>query len=159
MISKLNKSCFPTHQEVRFCNDESTGLKEFIAIHDTTFGPAVGGTRMMAYKTEEEALQDVLRLSRAMTYKAVAAGLKFGGGKAVIIGDPERDKTEKLMRAFGRFIATFEGSFITGDDIGTTAADWETVGQETRFVPQANVGAATDSALTELTAIGVFHGI
>jgi leucine dehydrogenase len=114
-----------SHEQVVFCEDRRAGLKAIIAIHDTTLGPALGGTRMWPYKNEEEALRDVLRLSRGMTYKAAAAGLNLGGGKAVIIGDPRTDKSEALFRLFGRFVESLNGRYITAEDVGTSVHDME----------------------------------
>src|ERR1035437_7385057 len=113
------------HENIVFCNDEDTGLKAIIAIHDTTLGPALGGTRMWPYKTEIEALRDVLRLSRTMTYKAAITRLNLGGGKEVIIGDSRIDKNEALMRRYGRYIKNLNGSFITAEEVGTSPKDME----------------------------------
>ena len=107
------------HEQVAYCYDEVSGLKAIIAIHDTTLGPALGGTRMRAYATEAEALTDVLRLARGMTFKSAAAGLNLGGGKAVIIGDPKKQRSETLFRAFGRFVEGLGGRYITAEDAGT----------------------------------------
>ncbi|MBI4224313.1 MAG: leucine dehydrogenase, partial [Deltaproteobacteria bacterium] len=107
------------HEEVVFFQDKSVGLRAIVAIHDTTLGPALGGTRMWHYANEDEALKDVLRLSRGMTYKAAAAGLNLGGGKAVIIGDPKKDKSELLFRTYGRFLNSLNGRYITAEDVGT----------------------------------------
>jgi leucine dehydrogenase len=147
------------HQKVVFCKDESTGLKAIIAIHDTTLGPAVGGTRMWSYANENDALKDVLRLSQAMTYKAAITGLNVGGGKAVIIGDSRTDKSEALMRRFGKFIENLNGSFITTTDVGTNAKDMEYVRMETKFVTGVpeSIGGSGDHA--PITAKGVFLGI
>ncbi|MEW6366988.1 MAG: Glu/Leu/Phe/Val dehydrogenase dimerization domain-containing protein [Acidobacteriota bacterium] len=146
-------------EQVVSCRDAQSGLHAIIAIHDTTLGPAVGGTRMMPYETEQLALADVLRLSRAMTYKAAAAGLDFGGGKAVIIGDPERDKTRELLLAYGRFLEALGGAFITGEDVGTTAGDMRLAAHETRYAifPQAELDPTWETAF--LTARGVMRGI
>jgi leucine dehydrogenase len=103
------------HKKVVYCSDPDTGLKAIIAIHDTTLGPALGGTRMWPYKSEQDALHDVLRLSKSMTYKSAVAGLNLGGGKAVIIGDSRKDKSEALLRKFGRFIKNLNGEFITAE--------------------------------------------
>src|SRR3954471_13659146 len=107
------------HEQVLFCNNKEMGLKAIIAIHNTGLGPALGGTRMWNYKTEDEALIDVLRLSKGMTYKAAAAGLNLGGGKAVIMGDPKTQKSEALFRAFGQFVNSLNGKYITAEDVGT----------------------------------------
>ncbi|MDN5745003.1 MAG: hypothetical protein L0H31_07770, partial [Nocardioidaceae bacterium] len=112
-----------THEQVVFCRDGATGLHAIIAIHNTTRGPALGGTRFYPYPSEREALTDVLRLSDGMTSKAAAAGLALGGGKAVIIGDPATVKTPELMRAYGRFVDSLGGRYYTAGDVGTTAAD------------------------------------
>jgi leucine dehydrogenase len=122
------------HEQIVFCNNNDVGLRAIIAIHDTVLGPALGGTRMWPYETEEEALRDVLRLSRGMTYKAAVAGLNLGGGKAVIIGDPRQDKSEALFRAFGRFIDTLNGRYITAEDVGIDVNDMEFIFQETENV-------------------------
>lgn len=147
------------HQKVVYCSDPDTGLKAIIAIHDTTLGPALGGTRMQLYKTENDALQDVLRLSRSMTYKAAITGLNLGGGKAVIIGDSRLHKSEALMRRFGRFIENLHGSFITAEDVGTTPRDMEYIRMETKFVTGVpeSIGGSGDPS--PVTARGVFMGI
>ncbi|MCM2280852.1 MAG: NAD-binding protein [Bdellovibrionaceae bacterium] len=139
------------HEQVVFCHDKDIGLKAIIAIHNTALGPALGGTRMWSYKTEEEALVDVLRLSRGMTYKAATAGLNLGGGKAVIIGDPKTMKTEAMFRAFGRFVNSLNGRYITAEDVGTTVRDMEYVFMETPWVtgiPKAFGGSGDPSPYT-----------
>lgn len=147
------------HQKLYFCNDPAIGLKAIIAIHDTTLGPALGGTRMWAYKTEVDALNDVLRLSKTMTYKASLSGLNLGGGSAVIIGDPRKDKTEALMRQFGRFIKNLNGEFITAEDMGTNPRDMEYIRMETQYVTgyPETIGGSGDPA--PIAAKGVFMGI
>jgi leucine dehydrogenase len=122
------------HKKVVYCSDPDTGLKAIIAIHDTTLGPALGGTRMWPYKSEQDALHDVLRLSKSMTYKSAVAGLNLGGGKAVIIGDSRKDKSEALLRKFGRFIKNLNGEFITAEDVGTNPRDMEYIRMETEYV-------------------------
>ncbi|MCF8002215.1 MAG: leucine dehydrogenase, partial [Halanaerobiales bacterium] len=122
------------YEQVVFNYDEASGLKAIIAIHDTTLGPALGGTRVWNYDSEEEALNDVLRLSKGMTYKSAAAGLNLGGGKAVIIGDPEEIKSEELWRAYGRFVQSLNGRYITAEDVNTTVDDMQIVAEETGFV-------------------------
>jgi leucine dehydrogenase len=122
------------HEQVVFCNDPETGLKAIIAIHNTVLGPALGGTRMWMYKSEGEAVNDVLRLSRGMTYKAAISGLNLGGGKAVIIGDSKKDKSEALFRKFGRFVNNLNGKYITAEDVNTSAADMEFIHLETKHV-------------------------
>jgi len=147
------------HKKIVFCSDPDTGLKAIIAIHDTTLGPALGGTRMWAYKSEDEALYDVLRLSKGMTYKSAVAGLNLGGGSAVIIGDARRDKTEALLRKFGRFIKNLNGEFITGEDVGTNPRDMEYIRMETQHVmgvPET-IGGSGDPG--PIAALGVFMGI
>ncbi|MCP4247566.1 MAG: Glu/Leu/Phe/Val dehydrogenase, partial [bacterium] len=119
------------HEEVVFCHNKGAGLRAIIAIHNTALGPALGGLRMWPYDTEADALEDVLRLSRGMTYKAAVAGLNLGGGKAVIIGDPKSDKSETLFRALGRFVNSLNGRYITAEDVGTDVTDMEWVFQET----------------------------
>jgi len=147
------------HQKVVFCKDDDTGLRAIIAIHDTTLGPAVGGTRMWSYASEAEALHDVLRLSQAMTYKAAITGLNLGGGKAVIIGDSRTDKSEALMRRYGRFIQNLNGSFITAEDVGTSPKDMEYIRMETKYVTGVpeSIGGSGDPS--PVTAKGVFMGI
>ncbi|MCG0239018.1 MAG: leucine dehydrogenase [Firmicutes bacterium] len=147
------------HEQVIFCHDRVTGLRAIVAIHDTTLGPALGGTRMMAYGSEEEALEDALRLSRGMTYKAAAAGLDHGGGKAVIWGDPRTDKSEERFRAFGRMVQTLGGRFITGTDLGTAKEDFVWSRAETPYLvalPEEH-GGSGDSGV--VTAFGVFQGM
>ena len=139
------------HEQVVICNNKEVGLKAIIAIHNTSLGPALGGTRMWNYKTEEEAVIDVLRLSKGMTYKASAAGLHLGGGKAVIIGDPKTQKNEAMFRAFGRFVNSLNGRYITAEDVGTTVKDMEYVFMETPWVtgiPKAFGGSGDPSPYT-----------
>lgn len=147
------------HEQVVFCHNKDVGLKAIIAIHNTALGPALGGTRMWNYKTEDEALVDVLRLSKGMTYKASAAGLNLGGGKAVIIGDPKTQKSEGLFRAFGRFVNSLNGRYITAEDVGTTVREMEYVFMETPWVtgiPKAFGGSGDPSPYT---AHGVLMGV
>ncbi|WP_366924210.1 leucine dehydrogenase [Metallumcola ferriviriculae] len=141
------------YEQLVYAYDQYTGLKAIIAIHDTTLGPALGGTRMWPYISEEEALDDVLRLSRGMTYKAAAAGLNLGGGKAVIIGHPQKDKNEKLFRSYARYIDSLGGRYITAEDVGTCQSDMNIIKQETRHV----VGVTRDPST--FTAFGVLQGI
>ncbi|WP_121200621.1 Glu/Leu/Phe/Val dehydrogenase dimerization domain-containing protein [Mucilaginibacter gracilis] len=147
------------HQKVVYCNDEATGLKAIIAIHDTTLGPALGGTRMWPYKTEEDALQDVLRLSRSMTYKAAISGLNLGGGSTVIIGDSHRDKNEALLRMYGKYIKNLNGEYITAEDVGTNTRDMEYIRMETQYVTGVpeSIGGSGDP--TPVAARGVYMGI
>lgn len=147
------------HEQVVFCNDEETGLKAIIAIHNTTLGPALGGCRMRPYTSVEEALEDVLRLSKGMTYKCAAADVDFGGGKAVIIGDPEKDKHPELFRAFGQFVESLKGRFYTGTDMGTTPDDFVYALKETNCIVGVNeeYGGSGDSSIP--TAMGVIYGL
>jgi len=139
-------------EEVVFFQDRGTGLKAIVAIHNTLLGPALGGTRYWLYETELDALKDALRLAKAMTMKAAAAGLNLGGGKAVIIGDPKR-KSEALLRAYGRFVQSLGGRYVTAEDVGTTLEDIRIISEETKFV----TGVKLDPS--PFTAYGVFHGI
>ena len=147
------------HEQVVFCQDPHSGLRAIIAIHSTALGPGLGGTRFYPYEDESAALADVLRLSKAMSYKNALAGLDFGGGKAVIIGDPATVKTEALLRAYGRFIESLGGRYVTACDVGTTSEDMDLVARECGHVTGRTVanGGAGDSGL--LTAFGVFQGI
>jgi len=140
-------------EEIVFFSDPKTGLKSIVAIHDTTLGPALGGTRIWNYRSEFEALKDVMRLAKAMTLKAAGAGLNLGGGKAVIIGNPEEIKNEYLLRSYGRFIETLGGRFITGEDVGTTLEDIRAMAVETKYV----TGVMYDPS--PFTAYGVYAGM
>jgi len=147
------------HEQVLFCNDPSTGLKAIIGIHNTVVGPALGGTRMWAYASEADALTDVLRLSRGMTYKAAISGLNLGGGKAVIIGDSRKIKDEALMRRFGLFVESLGGKYITAEDVGMTTKDMEYIHMETDHVvgiPETLGGGGDPSPVT---AYGVYMGM
>jgi len=147
------------HEQVVFCNDPESGLRAIIAIHSTALGPALGGTRFYPYASEEAALTDVLALSAGMTYKNSLAGLDLGGGKAVIIGDPHKDKTEALLRAYGRFVEALGGRYLTACDVGTYNADLDIVARETRFAHGRSeaYGGCGDSSV--LTAYGVYQGM
>ncbi len=144
------------HEQVVFARDDAVGLSCIIAIHSTALGPSLGGTRFYPYPDEDAALVDVLRLSRAMSYKAACAGLDLGGGKAVIIGDPAADKTEPLLRAYGRIVESLGGRYITACDVGTYPPDMEVIARETRWATglPADHGGAGDSGI--MTAHGVF---
>jgi leucine dehydrogenase len=144
------------YEQLILCQDKSTGLKAIIAIHDTTLGPALGGTRIYDYKTDEEAIIDALRLARGMTYKNAAAGLNLGGGKAVIIGDPKKIKSEALFRAFGRFVEGLNGRYITGEDMNMTQQDAAYVNCETNHIVGLETGSGNPSPMT---AYGVFKGM
>ena len=147
------------HEQVVFCHNKDVGLKAIIAIHNTVLGPALGGTRMWAYKTEQEALNDVLRLSRGMTYKAAVSGINLGGGKAVIIGDPSTDKSEALFRAFGRFINSLNGRYITAEDVGIDVNDMEYVLKETEFVTGVHQVHGGSGDPSPFTAFGTLQGL
>lgn len=147
------------YEQLVFCQDENSGLKAIIAIHDTTLGPALGGTRMWTYNSEEDAIIDALRLARGMTYKNAAAGLNIGGGKAVIIGDPKKDKSEALFRAFGRFIQGLNGRYITAEDVGTTVADMDTIHLETDYVTGVSPAFGSSGNPSPVTAYGVYRGM
>lgn len=147
------------HEQVLFCQDQATGLKAIIAVHNTTLGPSLGGTRMWNYATEAEALTDVLRLSRGMTYKSSLAGLNLGGGKAVIIGDSRTQKSEALFRRFGKFVDSLGGKYITAEDVGISTRDIEWVSMETEHVaglPEYSGGSGDPSPVT---AYGVYMGM
>lgn len=147
------------HEQVVICSDPETGLRAIIAIHDTTLGPALGGTRMWNYNSEQEALIDVLRLSRGMTYKAAISGLNLGGGKAVIIGDPHKDKSEALFRAFGRFVDGLGGRYITAEDVGMEEKNMEWIYSETRFVTGIPKSLGGSGDPSPVTAFGVYMGV
>jgi leucine dehydrogenase len=140
-------------KKVVICNDTDTGLRAVIAIHSTALGPATGGLRMWTYAREEDAIFDAMRLARGMTYKYAAAGVDLGGGKAVIIGDPKTDKTEGLLRAMGRFIDQLGGEYITGEDVGITLDDMETVHTETNHVVTLPVHAGGAGDISPATAL------
>ncbi len=147
------------HEQVVFCYDKETGLKAIIAIHNTTLGPSLGGTRMWQYNSEADAVRDVLRLSRGMTFKSAVAGLKLGGGKAIIIGDSKKDKTEALFRRYGKFVNSLNGKYITAEDVGTSTKDMEYVRKETKHVaglPESMGGSGDPSPVT---AYGVYMGM
>lgn len=147
------------HEQIVVCSEPSIGLKAIIAIHDTRLGPALGGCRMWPYNNEQEALRDVLRLSRGMTYKAAISGLNLGGGKAVIIGDPRKEKSEALFRAFGRYVDSLGGRYITAEDVGIDVQNMEWVGMETKYVTglPKSIGGSGDPS--PVTAFGVYQGI
>ncbi|VDH00203.1 Leucine dehydrogenase [Lysinibacillus sphaericus] len=147
------------YEQLVICQDKTTGLKAFIAIHDTTLGPALGGTRMWTYNSEEEAIEDALRLARGMTYKNAAAGLNLGGGKAVIMGNPKTDKNDELFRAFGRFIEGLNGRYITAEDVGTTEADMDLIHLETDYVTGVSAEFGSSGNPSPVTALGVYVGM
>lgn len=147
------------HEQVVFCNDRASGLKAIVAIHSTALGPALGGTRFHPYASTDDAVADVLNLSRGMTYKAALAGLDLGGGKAVIIGDPRAIKGEALLRAYGRFVQSLRGRYITACDVGTFSADMDVIARECEYAVGRTeaYGGSGDSSV--LTAFGVFQGM
>lgn len=147
------------HEQLVFCQDPRSGLKAIIAIYSTALGPALGGTRFHPYAREQDAIADVLRLAEAMAYKSALAGLDLGGGKAVIIGDPDTDKSEALLRAYGCFVASLGGRYLTACDVGTCPEDMDVVARECAFVTGRSTafGGAGDSAI--LTAFGVAQGL
>ncbi len=147
------------HEQVVFCHNKDVGLKAIIAIHNTVLGPALGGLRMWPYKSEDEALNDVLRLSRGMTYKNAVAGLNLGGGKAVIIGDPSTLKSEGLFRAFGRFVNSLSGRYITAEDVGIDVNDMEYVYRETEFVTGVHQVHGGSGDPSPFTAYGTLQGL
>lgn len=144
------------YEQVVWCHDPPTGLRAIVAIHSTALGPALGGTRFYPYGSESEAVTDVLRLARGMTYKSALAGLDLGGGKAVILGDPRRDKNEALLRAYGRFVDSLGGRYLTAEDVGTTQADMDVIFRETRCVTGVSPGLGGSGDPSEATAIGVW---
>ncbi|RDW19142.1 leucine dehydrogenase [Oceanobacillus arenosus] len=144
------------YEQLVICQDKNSGLKAIIAIHDTTLGPALGGTRMWTYKSEEDAIEDALRLAKGMTYKNAAAGLNLGGGKTVIIGDPRKDKNPEMFRAFGRYIQGLNGRYITAEDVGTTVDDMDLIHLETDYVAGLSGSSGNPSPVT---AYGIYKGI
>lgn len=163
-MSLFNHVEFDHHEQVCYVSDADSGLKAIIAIHDSRLGPALGGTRMYPYVSDEEALTDVLRLSRGMTYKSAMARLPLGGGKSVIIGDPRSQKTPELLRAFGRYLERLGGAYIAAEDSGTSVPDMKIIAEETRFVtglhdkPTAD-GKTRSGDPSPATALGCFLGI
>lgn len=147
------------YEQLLFCHDEPSGLRAIIAIHDTSLGPALGGCRMWNYATEEEAVIDALRLARGMTYKNAAAGLNLGGGKSVIIGDPKKDKSEELFRAFGRCVQSLNGRYITAEDVGTTVTDMDMIHDETDYVTGISPAFGSSGNPSPVTAYGVYRGM
>ena len=150
---------FDNHEQIVFCNDKDTGLKAIIGIHNTVLGPALGGTRMWNYNNEWEALNDVLRLSRGMTFKSAITGLNLGGGKAVIIGDAKTQKTPELMKKFGEFVHSLSGKYITAEDVGMTTADMDLVREVTPYVTGISESKGGAGNPSPITAYGVFMGM
>src|SRR5690625_2004148 len=147
------------YEQMIFCQDKNSGLKAIIVIHDTTLGPALGGARMWPYETEEEAMEDALRLAKGMTYKNSAAGLNLGGGKTVIIGDPKQDKSPELFRALGRYIQSLNGRYITAEDVGTSVEDMDTIKLETDFVTGTSPETGSSGNPAPITAHGLYQGM
>jgi leucine dehydrogenase len=156
LFSKLSTM---EHEQLVFCSRPEVGLKAIIAIHDTTLGPALGGTRMWQYSSENDAIKDALRLSRGMTYKAAISGLNFGGGKAVIIGDSRTDKTESMFRAFGKFIDGLGGRYITAEDVGMTEREMSWIHSETDHVTGISKSLGGSGDPSPVTAYGVYMGL
>lgn len=150
---------FDDHEQVVICNDKDTGLKAIIGIHNTVLGPALGGTRMLPYASDWEALNDVLKLSRGMTLKAAISGLRLGGGKAVIIGDSKTQKTPELIRKFGEFVNIFNGNYITAEEVGMNPADMDIIREVTHFVTGISRGKGGTGNPSPITAYGVFMGM
>jgi leucine dehydrogenase len=155
----INTNQFRDHEHVVMINDRQSGLKAIIAVHDTSCGPAAGGCRMYPYDNEMDALNDALRLSRGMSFKNAVAGLPLGGGKAVIIGNPARDKSEKLFKAFGAFVEELNGKYISAEDVGISVEDMEIVSSVTAHVAGLDKGEHASGDPSPFTADGVFYGI
>ncbi len=147
------------HERLLVCSSPEVGLQAIIAVHSTVLGPGLGGVRMYPYKSMDEALTDVLRLSRGMTYKAAAAGLNLGGGKAVILGDPKTDKSEALFRSFGKYVESLNGLYITAEDVGTNMDDMEAILSETRWVTGVSPSHGGSGDPSSVTAFGVLQGM
>lgn len=156
VFKEINQS---THEKICYFHDPDNNLKAFIAIHSTALGPSLGGCRMMHYKTENDALSDVLRLSEGMTYKAALAGLKLGGGKAVIIADPKKDKTPQLLKSFGSFINELKGDYITAEDMGMNVSDMEIIKKETKYVTGLSESLGGSGDPSDFTSYGTYIGI
>jgi leucine dehydrogenase len=150
---------FDDHEQIVFCNDKDTGLKAIIGIHNTVLGPALGGTRMWKYQSEWDALNDVLRLSRGMTYKSAITGLNLGGGKAVIIGDSKIDKTPEMIAKFGQYVNSLSGKYITAEDVGTTTQDMDLIRTQTPHVTGVSQDKGGSGNPSPVTAYGVYMGM
>lgn len=155
----FGQASFNDHEQIVFCHDKDTGLKAIIGIHNTVLGPALGGTRMWKYSNEWEALNDVLRLSRGMTFKSAISGLNLGGGKAVIIGDSKLDKTPEMMIRFGQFVNSLSGKYITAEDVGTTTADMDLIRDVTPYVTGISEERGGSGNPSPVTAYGVYMGM
>lgn len=147
------------HEQVCLWSDPGVGLRAIIAVHSTRLGPALGGTRIYPFADESAAVTDVLRLAKAMSFKSSAAGLDLGGGKAVVIGDPRRDKSEALLRSYARFVDSLGGRYYTTEDVGSTVADMEVISSETRFVTGRAVERGGSGDPSPATALGVFEAM
>ncbi len=150
---------FNDHEQIVFCHDKDTGLKAIIGIHNTVLGPALGGTRMWNYNNEWEALNDVLRLSRGMTYKSAISGLNLGGGKAVIIGNAKTDKTPEMIKKFGEFVHSLSGRYITAEDVGTTTPDMDLIRDITPHVTGISESRGGSGNPSPVTGFGVYMGL
>lgn len=155
----FGQASFNDHEQIVFCHDKDTGLKAIIGIHNTVLGPALGGTRMWKYNNEWEALNDVLRLSRGMTYKSAISGLNLGGGKAVIIGDSRADKTPEMIAKFGEFVHSLSGKYITAEDVGTTTPDMDLIREITPHVTGISESKGGSGNPSPVTGFGVFMGL
>lgn len=155
----FGQQSFDNHEQIVFCHDKESGLKAIIGIHDTTLGPALGGTRIWNYQSEWEALNDVLRLSRGMTYKSAISGLDLGGGKAVIIGDSKKDKTPEMIKAFARYVDSLSGRYITAEDVGSTTEDMDLIHTITKHVTGISKELGGSGNPSPVTAYGVFMGL
>ena len=158
-VELLEKESYTNHEKILFCNDTKSNLKAIIAVHNTKLGPGLGGCRMWNYKNQREALIDVLRLSRGMTYKASITGLNLGGGKAVIIGDSKTEKTKEMMESFGEFVESLAGKYITAEDVGMSPNDMKIISKKTSHVvgTPKEMGGSGDPSI--VTAYGVYMGI
>ena len=159
LVELFDRLADDDYEQLVFSQDKNTGLRAIISVHDTTLGPALGGTRFYPYASDADAVDDVLRLSKGMTYKSAAAGLDLGGGKAVIIGDPAKVKTEGLMRAYARFVDALGGRYITAEDVGTTQADMDLLRRETRYVTGVSRSLGGSGDPSAATAYGCLHGM
>jgi leucine dehydrogenase len=155
----FGQASFNDHEQIVFCHDKDTGLKAIIGIHNTVLGPALGGTRMWKYANEWEALNDVLRLSRGMTFKSAISGLNLGGGKAVIIGDSKIDKTPEMITSFGKYVNSLSGRYITAEDVGTTTADMDLIRDVTPYVTGISEERGGSGNPSPVTAYGVYMGM
>lgn len=155
----FGQASFNDHEQIVFCHDKDTGLKAIIGIHNTVLGPALGGTRMWKYANEWEALNDVLRLSRGMTFKSAISGLNLGGGKAVIIGDSKIDKTPEMITSFGKYVNSLSGRYITAEDVGTTTEDMDRIKDVTNYVTGISESRGGSGNPSPVTAYGVYMGM